>query len=361
MQFRLEKRATPSTLMLWVTPVASVALSMLLGAIIFSSIGLDGFGAVREIFFTPILNSLKWQDLAVKAAPLIIIAVGLSIGYRANVWNIGAEGQYIVGGLGATGVALATADMTGMWILPLMAVAGAASGMAYAMIPAFLRTKLKVNEILTTLMLTYVSVQILNFLIFGPWKSPRSFGQPQTIAFSADQSLPYIIPGTIVQAGAPIAILVAVIAWVVMSKSVFGFQIRTVGAAPQAARYAGFSANQTIWLALLISGGLAGFAGMLEVAGPFGRMVPQFPSGYGFTAIIVAFLGRLHPIGIVIAGIVLAISFVGGEIAQTTIGLPNAAVGIFQAMMLFLLLASDVLVRYRFKRVIPQPAAGQAT
>lgn len=347
MRILLEQRAQPSRRMLFVTPPLAVLVTMILGTLIFSAIGYDGFGAVREIFLTPILNPLKWQDLAVKAAPLILIAVGLSVGYRANVWNIGAEGQYIVGGLAATGVALATYEMSGWWILPLMGLAGALGGMAYASLPAFLRTKLNVNEILTTLMLTYVSVQMLNFLVFGPWKSPTSFGQPQTVMFTPDQTLPYIIPGTIVQAGAPIVIIIALFFWIILSKSVFGFQIRTVGSAPRAARYGGFSANQTIWLALLIGGGMAGLAGMLEVAGPFTRMVPQFPTNYGFTAIIVAFLGRLHPLGVVLAGVVLAITFVGGEVAQTTIGLPNAAVGIFQAMMLFLLLAGDVLVRYR--------------
>ncbi len=352
MQFRFEKRAEPSRIMLYATPVAAVLLTMVLGAIIFTIIGYDGIGAVREIFFTPLTNSLKWQDLAVKAAPLIIIGVGLSIGYRANVWNIGAEGQYIIGGLAATGVALLTQNMSGWWILPLMGIAGIAGGAAYVAVPAFLRVRLKVNEILTTLMLTYVAVNILNYLVFGPWKSPTSFGQPQTVAFNESQSLPYIIEGTIVQAGAPIAIIVALVAWFVMSRTIFGFQINTVGSAPKAAAYAGFSANKTILLALFISGGLAGLAGMLEAAGPFGRMVPQFPSNYGFTAIIVAFLGRLHPIGVLFAGIVLAITFVGGEVAQTTIALPNAAVGIFQAMMLFLLLAGDILIRYRVVRVV---------
>jgi simple sugar transport system permease protein len=351
MQFKLEKKLQPSRFMLFATPILAVILTMVLGAIIFSLLGYDGLGAVREIFLTPILNSLKWQDLAVKAAPLIIIGIGLSIGFRANVWNIGAEGQYIVGALAATGIALLTHDMSGWWLLPLMAIAGVFGGMAWVFVPALLRTKLKVNEILTTLMLTYVAVQLLNFLIFGPWKSPTSYGQPQTVLFNDFQILPYIIKGTIVQAGAPIAVLIAIIAWILMSKSVFGFQIKTVGSAPNAARYGGFSENKTIWLSLLIGGGLAGLAGMLEVAGPFNRMVPQFPTGYGFTAIIVAFLGRLHPIGVLVAGIVLAITFVGGEVAQTTIGLPNAAVGLFQAMMLFLLLAGDVLVRYNIKRV----------
>lgn len=351
MQFLLEKRAQPSKVMLYSMPVLAVLLTMALGAAVFTGLGYDGLGAVREIFLTPLTNSYKWQDLAVKAAPLIIIAIGLSVGYRANVWNVGAEGQYVAGGLAATGVALATYDMSGWWILPLMGLAGALGGAAWITVPALLRTRLKVNEILTTLMLTYVSVNLLNYLVFGPWKSPTSMGQPQTKLFTPDQTLPYFIPGSIVQASAPIAVIVALAAWFVMSRSVFGFQVKTVGAAPDAARYAGFSANRTIWLVMLVSGALAGLAGMLEVAGPFARMVPQFPTNYGFTAIVVAFLGRLHPIGILLAGVVLAISFVGGEVAQTTIELPNAAVGIFQAMMLFFLLAGDVMVRYRIKRI----------
>jgi simple sugar transport system permease protein len=357
MQLRLEKRPEPSKLLQVVTPIGAVLVTMVLGAILFTVLGYDGLGAVREIFVSPLVNSYKWQDLAVKAAPLIIIAVGLAIAYRANVWNIGAEGQYIVGAVAGTGVGLATHSMTGPWIMPLMMLAGAAGGAAYAAVPAFLRVRYRVNEILTTLMFTYVAVYILNYLVFGPWKSPTSMGQPQTVMFSSDQSLPYIIPGTIVQLNAPLAIVVALIAWLVFSRFVFGFQIRVVGAAPHAARYGGFSADRTVWLALLISGGLAGFAGVLEAMGPFGRLVPQFPTNYGFTAIIVAFLGRLHPIGVVFAGFIIALSFVGGEVAQITIKLPFAAVGIFQAMMLFLLLASDILVRYRLRVVRPGEVA----
>lgn len=349
MRILLEKRTHPSQLMLYLTPPLAVLATMITGAIIFSIIGYDGLGAVREIFITPLTNTLKWQDLGVKAAPLILIAVGLAIGYKANVWNIGAEGQYIVGGLAGTGVALATWEMQGWWILPLMIVAGILGGMAYAAIPAFLKTRLKVNEILTSLMLTYVSIQLLYYLVRAPWKDPFGFGFPQTRLFNASQVLPTIVPGTVVHLGVPIAIFVALLFAIVMSKSVFGFQVRVVGAAPQAARYGGFSANQTVWLVLMISGGLAGLAGVLEVAGPFQQMVPSFPANYGFTAIIVAFLGRLSPFGAILAGLVLAITFVGGEIAQTTIGLPNAATGIFQAMMLFFLLASDILVRYRIR------------
>jgi ABC-type uncharacterized transport system permease subunit len=348
MLIELVPRKEPSRSMLYLTPVIAVLLTMIVGAIIFSLLGYDGLGAVKEIFISPIIDVSKWQDLGVKAAPLILIATGLSIGFRANVWNIGAEGQYIVGGLAGTGVALATWHMEGLWILPLMCVAGALGGMAYAAIPAFLRTRLQVNEILSSLMLTYVAIQLLYYLVRSPWKDPEGFNFPQTRLFNDSQILPEI-GDTIVHLGVPLAFIIAVIAWFILSKTVFGFQIRVVGAAPHAARYGGFNQKRTIWMALLASGGLAGLAGVFEAAGPFGQMVPQFPTGYGFTAIIVAFLGRLHPIGIILAGIILAVSYVGGEIAQTNIGLPNAATGLFQAMMLFFLLATDILVKYRLK------------
>ncbi len=349
MAISLEKRKELSRSMLYLTPVIAVVLTMLTGGIIFTLIGYNGFAAVWEIFVSPLTSLNRWQDLGIKAAPLILIATGLSFGFRAGVWNIGAEGQYIMGALAGTGVALATWEMTGPWILPLMCVAGVLGGMAWAAVPALLRTRLGVNEILTTLMLTYVAVQVLYFLMNGPWKDPMGFNFPQSRLFTDDQLLPTAIPGTLVHLGVPLAFVIAVLAWFVMTRTVFGFRIRTVGRAPQAARHAGFDANRTVWATLMLGGGLAGLAGVFEAAGPFGQMVPQFPVGYGFTAIIVAFLGRLHPIGIILAGIVMAVTYIGGETAQTRLGLPNAAAGLFQAMTLFFLLATDVLVRYRIR------------
>ena len=349
MFIRLERRKEPSKAMAWATPVIAVAATMVTGALIFTLIGYNGIDAVARIFFGPLLDSNKWQDLGVKAAPLILIGTGLAIGFRANVWNIGAEGQYVIGGLAGTGMALATWHMQGAWILPMMILAGIAGGAAWAAIPALLKTRLNVNEILSSLMLTYVAVQILYYLMRGPWKDPEGFNFPQTRMFTDSQLLPTVIPGTVVHLGIPIAFAVAIAAAVVMARTVFGFNVRVVGAAPAAARYGGFSASRTTWAAMMAGGGLAGLAGVLEAAGPFGQMVPAFPVGYGFTAIIVAFLGRLHPIGIILAAIILAVSYVGGEMAQSSIGLPNAATGVFQAMMLFFLLATDVLARYRIR------------
>lgn len=344
----LEKRKEPSRAMVWLAPVLAVLLTMAVGAVVFTLLGYDGTGAVREIFVEPLVDVGGWQDLGVKAAPLIMIAVGLSIGFRAGVWNIGAEGQYILGGLAGTAVALATWHLSGgFWVLPAMCVAGLLGGAAWAAIPALLKTKFNVNEILSSLMLSYVAVQILYYLMNGPWKDPEGFNFPQSRLFNDFQILPYF--SGIGYLNVPLAFAIALGVWFVMARTLFGYQVRVVGQAPLAARYGGFSRDATVWLTLLAGGGLAGLAGIFEAAGPFGQMVPQFPTGYGFTAIIVAFLGRLHPLGIVLAGIILAVTYVGGESAQATLGLPSSATGVFQAMMLFFLLAADILVTHRLR------------
>ena len=355
---RLEPRREPSRTMQYLTPLLAVALTMVAGIIVFTAMGHDGLAAMKEIFVTPLTDPNRWQDLGIKGAPLIIIAVGLAIGFRANVWNIGAEGQYVFGALCGTGVALATWGDEGWWILPAMCIAGALGGALYASVPAFLKTRFNVNEILTSLMLTYVAIQLLYYLMNGPWKDPQGFNFPQTRLFETNQLLPTVIPGTLVHLGIPLAIVIAILAWIVLERTIVGYEVRVVGQAPHAARHGGFNSKRTVWLCMLTSGGLAGLAGIFEAAGPFGQMTPQFPVNYGFTAIIVAFLGRLHPIGIIVAGLVLAISYVGGEIAQITIGLPDAATGMFQAMMLFFLLAVDILVRYRIRFGAPAPAGG---
>ena len=341
------RRREPSLPMLLASPLIAIGLTMLIGMIVFTAIGYDGFHAVESIFLTPFLEPQRWGDIGVKGAPLVMIALGLAIGFRANVWNIGAEGQYVMGAIAGTGVALLTYDMTGWWILPAMVLAGILGGMAWAAIPALLRVKLQVSEILTSLMLTYVAVQFLYFLVRGPWKDPGGFNFPQTRMFTSDQTLPTVLEGTLVHLGIPAALVLAVIAWLLMEKTTAGYAIKVVGLAPAAARHGGFSAARTTWATMLISGALAGLAGLFEAAGPFGQLTPQFPVGYGFTAIIVAFLGRLNPLGIVFGGIVLAATYVGGEIAQSTVRLPQAATGMFQAMLLFMLLATDVLVRWR--------------
>ncbi len=346
--------------MLIATPIASVLLTMLLGAVIFELIGFDGPNAIYQTFITPIVSPFKWEDVFVKAAPLIIIALGLSLGNQAKIWNIGAEGQYIIGALCGAGVAFAFPNGQAFWIVPLMIIAGIVGGMLWAAIPAWLRTSYRVSEVLSSLMLVYVALQVLSYLIGGPWKDPAGHNFPQTPPLTAAQELPKVIGGTPIPPGLIVAIVLTALFWVLAARSVYGFSVRTVGAAPSAARYGGFDAKRTVWSTLMISGGMAGLAGILEVMSQLGQINLGFPSGYGFTAIIVSFLGRLHPVGVFLAGLILAVTYVGGQVAQTVVHVPQATAGIFQATMLFFILASDIFVRYRLRVVREAPSAKPA-
>jgi simple sugar transport system permease protein len=357
MRIKLEKRREPSMAMLVTTPVASVLLTMLIGIVVFDLLGIDGFKAVVDIFLSPLLVSYKWQDVAVKAAPLIIIALGLSMGNRAQVWNIGAEGQYVIGALCSAGVGIAFGQTGGFFVVLLMIAAGVAGGGLWAAVPAWLRTKFNVNEILSSLMLTYVSFQVLGYLVGGPWKDPNGRNFPATAPLADSQTLP-VWPDSTVHLGVLIALILPFVFWVIMARSEFGYQVRVVGSSTTAARHGGFDSKRTIWATLIIGGAMAGLAGAFEFVGVLHKMDLGFPSGYGFTAIIVAFLGRLNPFGCLIAGIVLAVTYVGGQMAQTSVHIPNSTAGIFQAMMLFFILASDILVRYRIRLIDSTKAAG---
>jgi simple sugar transport system permease protein len=351
MSLKIEARPEISRRLLYVTPLLAVALTVIAGFFIFLFMGYSPLLALYHFFISPLTSLYGLSELALKAAPLIMIAVGLALGFRANVWNIGAEGQLTIGAIAGGGIALLLWGQEGFWILPLMCLAGILGGMAYAAIPAFLKTRLDVNEILTSLMLTYVATLLLSMLVYGPWKDPQGFGFPQSRMLTDSALLPVIMEGTRLHLGAAIALLVAVAAWIVMTRTVIGFEIKVVGQAPAAAAYAGFDRKRMIWLCLLTSGGLAGLAGLFEVAGPIGQLIPILTPGYGFTAIIVAFLGRLHPLGIILSGLLMALSYIGGENAQVEVGLPQAVTGVFQGLLLFFLLATDFLTKYRVRYV----------
>ncbi|MGF1476223.1 MAG: ABC transporter permease [Geminicoccaceae bacterium] len=347
MSLKIEPRTETSQAVLITTPLLAVALTVLSGFVIFLAMGYDPFLTLYHFFISPVSSFYGLSELGVKAAPLILIGIGLAMGFRANVWNIGAEGQLTIGAIAGGGIALAFWNQEGWFILPLMILAGILGGMAYAAIPAFLKTRFEVNEILVSLMLTYVATLLLSILVYGPWKDPQGFNFPQSRMFSDAALLPVILEGTRLHLGFAVAVGTALIAWLVMARTVLGFEIKTVGQASQAAAFAGFSQKRTIWFCLLLSGGLAGLAGLFEIAGPIGQLIPVLTPGYGFTAIIVAFLGRLHPIGIIAAGLLMALSYIGGENAQVEVGLPQAVTGVFQGLLLFFLLATDFLTRYR--------------
>lgn len=356
---RLEPRGQRSKLWTYASPLLALALTVITSAIIFSVLGKDPLESLYVFLVAPLVSSSGLPELFVKAAPLILIGVGLSLGFRANVWNIGAEGQYTLGAIFAAGLALTLPDAPAILLIPAMIILGAIGGMVWAAIPAYLRTHWNANEILTSLMLTYVAQLLLIYLVTGPWRDPDGYGFPQTALFSSNATAPILWEGTRVHLGVVVALLAGILGWVVLTRSVIGFQLRVLGQAPRAARFAGFNQNRLIWLSLLAGGGLAGIAGMFEVSGPVGQLTPQISPGYGFTAIIVAFLGRLHPIGVIFGGLILALSYLGGETAQIDLGMPNAVTGIFQGVLLFFLLACDVLILYRLRGRRPS-AAGAA-
>ena len=357
---RLEPRGQRSRLWSYASPVLALALTVVTSAIIFSVLGKDPLESLYVFLVAPLVSSSGLPELFVKAAPLILIGVGLSLGFRANVWNIGAEGQYTLGAIFAAGLALTAPDLPAILLIPGMIVLGAIGGMIWAAIPAYLRTHWNANEILTSLMLTYVAQLLLIYLVTGPWRDPEGYGFPQTALFSANATAPILWSGTRVHLGVLVALAAGIVGWIVLTRSVIGFQLRVVGQAPRAARFAGFDHNKLIWLSLLAGGGLAGVAGMFEVSGPVGQLTPQISPGYGFTAIIVAFLGRLHPIGVIFGGLILALSYLGGETAQIDLGMPNAVTGIFQGVLLFFLLACDVLILYRLRVLKPRAASASA-
>lgn len=345
----LVKRPEQSKSMVYVSPLIALFLTLIAGIILFIVMGVDPTEALYAYFVDPLTTKYGWAELGVKATPLILIGVALSVGFRAGVWNIGAEGQLTLGAICGGGVALWFYEVDSIFVLPLMIICGILGGMVWAAIPAFLRTRFNANEILTSLMLTYVAILLLSLLVHGAWRDPDGFNFPESRIFSSSAKLPIIWSGTRLHVGWLLTIAAVVGVWVMMSRTIIGFQVKVIGQAPHAGRHAGFSVNKTIWFSLLLGGALAGLAGMVEVSGPIGQLLPSISPGYGFTAIIVAFVGRLHPVGVFFAGLVIALSYLGGESAQIIMNLPLAVTGVFQGMLLFFLLACDVLIAYRIK------------
>ena len=344
---RLEIRPQPSARWGYASPMLALAITVVIGVVLFALLGKDPVRGLQVFFWEPIKSPYALSELMVKATPLLIIALGLAVCFRSNVWNIGAEGQYLIGAIFASGVALTAGPSTGGWIVALILLAGVAGGMLWAGITALLRDRFNANEILVSLMLVYVAVQVLNFLVYGPWKDPNGYNFPQTKTFEAVTQIPRFVQGSRVNIGLLIALAGVAGMWVFLFRTYAGFAQQVGGLAPAAARYAGFSSRKALWIALLISGGAAGLAGALEVAGPLGQLTPYVPAGYGFAAIIVAFVGRLHPVGIVLSAILMSMFYIGGELAQSRLGLPKSITGVFQGLLLFALLACDTLIAYR--------------
>ena len=346
---KLEARPQPSAAWSFGSPVLALMITVMMGTLMFMALGKDPIKGLEMFFWLPIKSGYAIGELLVKATPLLIIALGLAVCFRSNVWNIGAEGQYVMGAIFAGGVALLADKATGGWIVVPIILAGVIGGMVWASITAVLRDRFNANEILVSLMLVYVAVQLLSFVVGGPWKDPNGFNFPQSKTFEATTRIPRLFDGSRLSMGVLLAVIGVVGMWIFLFRTRAGFAQQVGGLAPAAARYAGFSSRKALWTALMISGGAAGLAGALEVAGPIGQLTPYVPAGYGFAAIIVAFVGRLHPVGMVFSAILMSMFYIGGEMAQSRLGLTKSLTGVFQGLLLFSLLACDTLVNYRLK------------
>ncbi|HEY2185091.1 MAG TPA: ABC transporter permease [Xanthobacteraceae bacterium] len=352
MRLVLERRAERSTAIAIASPLIAIGLTLVTMTVLFALLGKNPFAALWVYFIDPLTDAYSLQEIAVKASPLVMIALGLSLCYLANVWNIGAEGQFLMGAVAGSWLAVKTNGTdAGHWVMPAMLVLGALGGALYALIPAICKVKFGASEILTSLMLVYVADLFLDYLVRGPWRDPKGYNFPTTPDFDPVATVPVLIEGSRLHAGALIALLVVAAAMLLLGRSIKGFEIKVVGSAPRAARFAGFNADQLTILTFLVSGALAGLAGIIEVAGPVGNLRPNISPGYGFTAIIVAFLGRLHPIGILMAGLFLALTFIGGEQAQISMRIPLDLTKVFQGILLFFVLACDSFVLYRIRLV----------
>ncbi|AVO41954.1 ABC transporter permease [Simplicispira suum] len=353
---KLEARPTASKWWTYGSPLLALAITVLIGVALFALLGKDPLRGLEVFFWEPLKSRYALGELMVKATPLLLIALGLAVCFRSNVWNIGAEGQFVMGAIAAGGVALMADKTTGSWIMVAVLLAGTLGGMAWGGLTALLRDKFNANEILVSLMLVYVAILVLSYLVFGPWKDPAGYNFPQTRAFEKVTHIPRLMAGSRMNIGLLIALAGSAALWLFLFRSRAGFAQQVSGLAPAAARYAGFSSRRALWIALLVSGGAAGLAGALEVAGPIGQLTPYVPAGYGFAAIIVAFVGRLHPVGMVLSAILMSMFYIGGELAQSRLGLPKSLTGVFQGLLLFTLLACDTLIAYRVRWVRPAGA-----
>ncbi len=358
MKLILERRDDRPAWLALASPLAAVVLTLVAGALLFITIGKNPLAALKVFFLDPLSDGWALQELGVKATPLILIAVGLTLCYRANVWNIGAEGQLVMGAIFGSWLALATHGAPdGRWVLVVMLALGALGGMAWALIPALLKARLGVNEILSSLMLVYVAELTLDYLVRGRWRDPKGFNFPQSVNFEPEATMPLLFEAGRLHIGFIIAVIVALAAALILGRTLKGFEIRLAGEAPRAARFAGFDDKRTVLFVFAVSGALAGLAGIIEVAGPIGQLQPSISPGYGFTAIIVAFLGRLNPIGALVAALFLALTFIGGENAQIALRIPLDVTRVFQGLLLFFVLGCDTFLLYRLRLVSSARAA----
>ena len=342
----------------WLTPaltIGAVLVALAIGAVILAFVGGDPIRAYAHIVDAAFGDIGVLSDTLVKATPLILTGLACALAFRMRLWNIGAEGQFLLGAWGASAVVLfpiLPAGTPAIVLIPAMMLAGALAGALWGLIPGFLRAKLGVNEIITTLMLNYVALAWIQFWVFGPWSEggfqlsrqfPKEAWLPRLTDFASVVSA---FSGLTVHLGLAFGVVAAILVWFVLKRSRKGYEIRLIGDNPRAATYAGVNIKRNIVLVMLASGGLAGLAGMSEVGGVVHRMQDAISPGYGFTGVIIAYLAKFHPLYVVVAAIAFGALILAGREIQPA-GIPS----MIQGVILFCVIASDVLLRYRIRLV----------
>ncbi len=343
----IEQRTSSPGALALVPPLLAVIATVVASAAVLTSLGVPVTDALYYFYLSPFASRFNIGEVLLKMAPLLLIAQALAIGFRARIWNIGAEGQLILGAIGGSLLPVLFNESSNPFMIIGMAFIGMGFGMAWAAIAAFLRASLNANEILVTLMLNSIALQLLYYLVSGPMRDPFGFNFPQSALFPDVAMLPTLLGGTRANVSLFVGIVATLFAWTLTQRSFAGFKLRVGGLAPGAAQYAGFSERRAVWLALLVGGGAAGLAGVFEVAGPLGQLQRVVTPGYGFAAIIVAFLGGLRPLGILAASFFMAVVYVGGDIAQTAANVPHSVNLLLQGILLTTYVACRVVTDFR--------------
>jgi len=347
MKITLEKRMTPSSIMLVAVPIMSILLALLFGGIFLALNGTNPIEVYALLIKSAFTTSYGITESIVKAIPLMLAGLGVSLAFRMQLWNIGAEGQIYMGAVAATWVALTFPDLPSFMMIPFMLLMGFLGGAFWALLPAIPRAYLKVNETITTLLMNYIAILWADYLIYGPWKDPNGFNFPLTAQFVPAAILP-TLGGSRIHLGLLFAVVAAIAIYILIRHTKWGYEVRVIGESPAAARYAGMNIKKNILIVLLLSGGLAGIAGMSEVSGVAGRLQHGLSPGYGYTAIIVAWLARLHPASLALVSFLFGGLLVGGYATQL-IGLPAATVNMLQGLILFFVLGGQILTNYNIR------------
>ncbi len=344
------KRELSSPLFRFTTPILSIFIALFVAGFLLLAAGVNPLQAYLEILQESLGSGYGLSETLVKATPLILAGLGVSIAFRMQIWNIGAEGQIYMGACGATWVALFSGIEQPAVLISAMFLAGALAGGLWAGVAGLLRTRWQVNEVIVTLLMNYIAILWVNYLIYGPWKDPAGFNFPLTAQFADGARLAGYF-GTRLHTGFFIALVCALLVYIFMERTVWGYEIKVIGSNPKAARYAGMRTGVAIFVVLALSGAIAGIAGFSEVAGLQGRLQHGISPGYGYTAIIIAWLARRSALGVVIVSFLLGVLLVGGDSLQLSWKLPVAFVYAFQGLILFFLLASEFFIQNKLRLV----------